>query len=127
MGTIVTYDIDSNGEPDRGFTKPIVIEGMSSSYPAAMMKDAPPRKPRGFAAMSPEKRAEISSLGGKRAHEKGTAHKFDAESAREAAKRVKNRKSFDSESGRAAALKAREILTEARKEAGVDVEVGTDG
>lgn len=35
-----------------------------------------PRRPRGFAAMSAEKRAEIASKGGKAAHVKGTAHKF---------------------------------------------------
>lgn len=34
------------------------------------------RARRGLAAMSPEKRAEISSKGGKRAHELGTAHQF---------------------------------------------------
>lgn len=120
MSTIETYDIESKGEPGSGITKPIVIEGISSSYPAAMMEDAPPRKPRGFAAMTPERRAEISSLGGKRAHANGNAHKFDSESGREAAKRVKNRRLFDSESGRAASRKARKILTEARKDAGVD-------
>ena len=32
--------------------------------------------PRGFAAMTPERRVEISSKGGKRAHELGTAHEF---------------------------------------------------
>lgn len=44
-------------------------------------------KPRGFAAMSPEKRREISSLGGKSAHEKGTAHRFTSEEAREAGRK----------------------------------------
>jgi hypothetical protein len=39
---------------------------------------------RGFAAMPQEKQREISSKGGKAAHEKGTAHKFDAEEARRA-------------------------------------------
>jgi general stress protein YciG len=38
-------------------------------------------KKRGFAAMSPEKRAEISSLGGKAAHRMGKAHKFTTEEA----------------------------------------------
>jgi len=35
-----------------------------------------PRRPRGFAAMSAEKRAEIASKGGKAAHANGTAHEF---------------------------------------------------
>jgi general stress protein YciG len=40
-----------------------------------------PRRPRGFAAMSAEKRAEIASKGGKKAHAAGTAHKFQPGSA----------------------------------------------
>lgn len=39
---------------------------------------------RGFAAMSPAKRAAISSKGGKAAHIKGAAHQFTAEEARRA-------------------------------------------
>jgi len=39
---------------------------------------------RGFASMSPEKRAEIARMGGKAAHEKGTAHKFSPEEAKAA-------------------------------------------
>lgn len=36
---------------------------------------------RGFAAMSPEKRKEISSKGGRAAHAKGAAHVFTPEEA----------------------------------------------
>lgn len=39
---------------------------------------------RGFASMTPAKRREIASLGGKRAHERGTAHKWTSEAARNA-------------------------------------------
>jgi general stress protein YciG len=39
---------------------------------------------RGFAAMSVEVRREIASKGGKAAHEKGTAHEFTSEEARQA-------------------------------------------
>ena len=42
---------------------------------------------RGFAGMTPEKRREISSRGGKAAHEKGTAHEFDSTEAREAGRK----------------------------------------
>jgi uncharacterized protein len=42
------------------------------------------KKPRGFAAISPEKRREISRLGGKAAHARGTAHEFTTEEARTA-------------------------------------------
>ena len=43
-----------------------------------------PRKPRGFAAMTPEKRRDIASRGGKAAHAVGTAHKFTSDEARAA-------------------------------------------
>src|SRR5690348_8740755 len=39
---------------------------------------------RGFASMDKEKQREIASKGGKAAHEKGTAHEFTPEEAREA-------------------------------------------
>ncbi|MBD1910933.1 MULTISPECIES: KGG domain-containing protein [unclassified Leptolyngbya] len=42
---------------------------------------------RGFASMDPEKQKEIASKGGKVAHEKGTAHEFTSEEAREAGRK----------------------------------------
>jgi general stress protein YciG len=42
---------------------------------------------RGFASMDPEKQRDIASKGGKAAHEKGTAHEFDSEEAREAGRK----------------------------------------
>lgn len=42
---------------------------------------------RGFASMDEEKQREIASRGGKAAHEKGTAHEFSPEEAREAGKK----------------------------------------
>lgn len=42
---------------------------------------------RGFASMDPERQREIASEGGKAAHEKGTAHEFDSEEAREAGRK----------------------------------------
>jgi general stress protein YciG len=39
---------------------------------------------RGFASMDEEKQREIASKGGQAAHEKGTAHEFTPEEAREA-------------------------------------------
>ncbi len=42
---------------------------------------------RGFAGMDDEKQREIASKGGKAAHEKGTAHEFTSEEAREAGKK----------------------------------------
>jgi general stress protein YciG len=39
---------------------------------------------RGFASMDPERQRQIASQGGKAAHEKGTAHEFTPEEARQA-------------------------------------------
>lgn len=47
----------------------------------------PARKPRGFAAMDPEKVRAIASKGGKAAHVMGTAHQFSSDEAREAGKK----------------------------------------
>lgn len=37
---------------------------------------------RGFASMDPKKQRQIASMGGKAAHEKGTAHEWTTETAR---------------------------------------------
>lgn len=42
---------------------------------------------RGFASMDEDKQREIASKGGKAAHEKGTAHEFNSEEAREAGRK----------------------------------------
>ena len=42
---------------------------------------------RGFASMNPQRQKEIASEGGKAAHEKGTAHEFNSEEARNAGKK----------------------------------------
>ena len=42
------------------------------------------KKPRGFAALSPEKRRAVARLGGVKAHEKGTAHKWNKAEAKAA-------------------------------------------
>lgn len=46
------------------------------------------KQKRGLAALSPERRREIASLGGRTAHEQGVAHQWDAESARAAGRRA---------------------------------------
>lgn len=45
------------------------------------------KKPRGFATLSKERRAEISRLGGIAAHQKGFAHVFNSETAKEAGRK----------------------------------------
>jgi uncharacterized protein len=42
---------------------------------------------RGFASMDEDKQREIASKGGQAAHEKGTAHEFTSEEAREAGRK----------------------------------------
>ena len=42
---------------------------------------------RGFASMDAEKQRRIASKGGRAAHEKGTAHEFTSEEAREAGRK----------------------------------------
>jgi general stress protein YciG len=42
---------------------------------------------RGFASMSAEKQREIASKGGRAAHEKGTAHEWNADEARNAGRK----------------------------------------
>ena len=45
------------------------------------------KKKRGFAAISPERRKEIASMGGKKAHALGKAHKFTSQEAAEAGRK----------------------------------------
>ena len=42
---------------------------------------------RGFALMDPKRQREIARKGGKAAHEKGTAHQFTSDEAREAGRK----------------------------------------
>ncbi len=49
--------------------------------------DAMGKERRGFASMSPDKQREIASKGGRAAHEKGTAHEWTADEARNAGRK----------------------------------------
>lgn len=51
------------------------------------MSQTPKKQRRGFAAMDPEKRRLICSMGGKRAHELGVAHEYTSEEARAAGRK----------------------------------------
>jgi general stress protein YciG len=70
-------------------------------------------KPRGFAAMSPEKQREIAQRGGRAAHARGTAHEFSKEEARAAGRRggeaVAKDRDYMSKIGRAGARKSAEV------------------
>lgn len=68
--------------------------------------DETQKKPRGFAAMTPERRAELARLGGKAVQASGKAHRFTREEARaaSAAAHAGGRSHrFSSEEARAAA------------------------
>ena len=62
---------------------------------------------RGFASMDPQRQREIASEGGRAAHEKGTAHEFTSEEAREAgrkggmARSANRRKAMEQQGGHA--------------------------
>ncbi len=49
--------------------------------------DGTRKERRGFASMSPEKQREIASKGGRAAHEKGTAHEWTPDEARNAGRK----------------------------------------
>ena len=62
----------------------------ADSQSASGAADAPPargRSNRGFASMDENKQREIASKGGRAAHQKGTAHEFDAGEARAAGRK----------------------------------------
>jgi uncharacterized protein len=63
---------------------------MRSEPPATESEPVTERKPssqRGFAAMERDKQRAIASKGGRAAHEKGTAHEFTPDEARQAGKK----------------------------------------
>jgi general stress protein YciG len=52
-----------------------------------MMINGERKERRGFASMSPEKQREIASKGGRAAHQKGTAHEWTSDEARNAGRK----------------------------------------
>lgn len=75
---------------------------------AALPPQPVARKPRGFAAIAPELRRKIASMGGKKAQAIGVGNRFDAARASAAAKVAHQRGTahqFTSEEARAAGRK----------------------
>lgn len=62
-------------------------EGPVSSNDLGPTTERKPASQRGFAAMERDKQRAIASKGGKAAHEKGTAHEFTPDEARQAGKK----------------------------------------
>ena len=51
------------------------------------MPDLPIKSRKGFASMDPARRRAIASLGGKAAHQKGSAHQWTADEAKAAGRK----------------------------------------
>jgi general stress protein YciG len=79
---------------------------------------------RGFAAMDQVKQREIASKGGRAAHEKGTAHEFTSEEARQAGRKggmaVSQDRAHMSEIGRQGGKARGNRRPPAEAEAGLD-------
>jgi len=79
---------------------------------------------RGFASMDKDKQREIASKGGKAAHEKGTAHEFTPEEAREAGRKGGETVSKDREHMAEIGRKGGEAVSENREHMS---EIGSKG
>jgi general stress protein YciG len=77
--TVVNAQSHSHGHGDR--------HEQETPIDASQGRPAEKKSNRGFASMDPAKQREIASKGGRAAHEKGTAHQFSANEAREAGKK----------------------------------------
>ncbi len=78
----------AGAKPDAtSVAKPIEAANAAAIAAADALIAPPARAKRGFAVLSPEKKREIASMGGKAAHEHGRAHRFTSEEARAAGKR----------------------------------------
>lgn len=60
---------------------------MSTNGETAKGETLPLKQRRGFAAMTPDKRRQIASKGGRTAHELGTAHQWSSDEARAAGRK----------------------------------------
>jgi uncharacterized protein len=64
---------------------PYIVRGTNAKD--RMMNNGERKERRGFASMSPEKQREIASKGGRAAHQKGTAHEWTSDEARNAGRK----------------------------------------
>jgi len=65
----------------------VVRPGSVISWEGVAVNTSERKERRGFASMSPEKQREIASKGGRAAHDKGTAHEWTADEARNAGRK----------------------------------------
>jgi general stress protein YciG len=73
--------------PSKDQSSQTANEGRDSVDQTAANKPARSTSNRGFASMDRERQREIASLGGRAAHERGTAHEFDSAEARAAGRK----------------------------------------
>jgi general stress protein YciG len=75
--------------PHPGQTGPYVVQYTVGNLTEglAVTTTGERKERRGFASMSAEKQREIASKGGRAAHEKGTAHEWNADEARNAGRK----------------------------------------
>jgi general stress protein YciG len=64
-----------------------MMKGVISTFGRRKIMQAQKGRGRGFASMTPEKKREIASKGGKAAHALGTAHKWTSEEAQAAGRK----------------------------------------
>jgi uncharacterized protein len=76
---------DPPPQPDQ--KGPYVVDRMSVKKGRLSVTTGERKERRGFASMSAEKQREIASKGGRAAHEKGTAHEWTADEARNAGRK----------------------------------------
>src|SRR5215207_5470966 len=69
------------GSPDA------MLKPRKETRPSAGREDHVAKEDRGFASMDRAKQREIASKGGKAAHQKGTAHEWTSEEARDAGRK----------------------------------------
>lgn len=74
---MTAYDQNAHGTPNM----------QDNTDPTAAAPTANGTSRRGFASMDRSRQREIASAGGRAAHQRGTAHKFTTEEAREAGRK----------------------------------------
>jgi uncharacterized protein len=71
-----------------GTERGVLLAVLGAGDPAEwIQEDSVAKEDRGFASMDRVKQREIASKGGKAAHQKGTAHEWTSEEAREAGRK----------------------------------------
>src|SRR5213083_1882625 len=101
VGPDETHDGDGNEAPETPLDEPRAPRIQDPPFPqtdapyvvdtttdkGGLVNTGERKERRGFASMSPEKQREIASKGGRAAHQKGTAHEWTSDEARNAGRK----------------------------------------